>query len=52
VEGREWHVVHNDGTKMTIPHVPPPKNIEDEVAVKDGTAEVSHVLHLATVVAH
>jgi hypothetical protein len=46
----------DDGSKMIIPLVRAPKNIEDEVAVGDGAAEVAqgvrHALHLVTVVTH
>jgi hypothetical protein len=41
---------------MIVLLVQPPKNIEDEVAVGDGAAEVAqgvrHALHLVTVVTH
>jgi hypothetical protein len=56
MEGQERRAALDDGTKMIIPLVQPPKNIEDEVAVRDGAAEVvqgvGHALHLVTVVAH
>jgi hypothetical protein len=35
VEGRERHAAHDDGTKMIIPLVQSPKNIEDEVMIRD-----------------
>jgi hypothetical protein len=48
--------VRDDGSKMIVPLVQPPKNIEDEAAVKDNAYGVSHgvghTLHLATIVAH
>jgi hypothetical protein len=56
VEGWEWRSTHDDGSKMIIQLVQLPKNIEDEVAVRDSADEVgqgvSHALHLAIVVAH
>jgi hypothetical protein len=56
VEGWEWCSTHDDGSKMIIQLVQLPKNIEDEVAVRDSADEVgqgvSHALHLAIVVAH
>jgi hypothetical protein len=56
VEGRERRAVCDDGLKMIVPLVQPPKTVENEVAIRDGAAEVGqgvgHALHLATVVAH
>jgi hypothetical protein len=42
----------DDGSKMIVSLVQPPKNVEDEVAVGDDATEVGHALHLTTVVAH
>jgi hypothetical protein len=56
VEGRDWRVAHDDGSKMIVPLVQPPKNIEYEVAVGDIAAEVGqgvgHAPHLVIVVTH
>jgi hypothetical protein len=56
MEGQEWSATRDDGSKIFIPLVQPPKNIEDKDVVRDSGAEdgqgVSHALHLATIVAH
>jgi hypothetical protein len=40
VEGREWRAARDDGPKMIVLLVQPPKNVEDEVTVGDGATEV------------
>jgi hypothetical protein len=52
VKGREWRAAHDDDKKMIVPFIQPLKNIEDEVAIRDSTAEVGHAFHLVTVVTH
>jgi hypothetical protein len=52
VEGWEWCVARDDGSKMIVPLVQPLKNVKDEVAVGHGAAEVTHALHFAIVVTH
>jgi hypothetical protein len=40
VESRERRVALDDGSNMIVPLVQPPKNIEDEVEVRDGATEI------------
>jgi hypothetical protein len=56
VEGQEHCVGRYDGSEMIVSLVQPPKNVEDEVAIRDSAVEigqvVDHALHLATEVTH
>jgi hypothetical protein len=56
VKGWKRRAACDDGSKMIILLVQPPKNVDDKVVVRDGATEVSpgvvRALHLATVVAH
>jgi hypothetical protein len=40
VESQERRVALDDGSNMIVPLVQPPKNIEDEVEVRDGATEI------------
>jgi membrane protein implicated in regulation of membrane protease activity len=41
VEGQERHATRDDGMKMIVLLVQPPKNIEDKIVVRDGASEAS-----------